>query len=570
MTPIRALFRLLSEAPLGKTLTLLFLMALVSLTEGIGIVMLVPLLAAMGGGGAPSKLSSQVSILLESIGFGTSLGALLVVFLLLVLARSILLYVQRVQTAAFQYRLIDGLRLRCFRALLSAEWRWLSTKRASDQANTLQNGISLIAAGLQQALALIVTLFTVAAYTLAALFLSWQVALAAFGCGLLILFAFSGHRARATALGQDIIAANQSMQASVQEGLAGIRITKILQNEKRHVTAFGDVLGRLRAQQIRFVAATNEAQILVQCVGATLVAGLVYVGVSWWDVPVGGLLTITVVLARLVPMLGAAQQQAHHWLYAVPALAELDELLAECATAAEPSETDPTSSRLLSRSIVLKNVSLTYPSRDVPALEGVSFTIPARTTTAIIGASGAGKSSLADILTGLIEPDSGALLVDGVRINGSARRSWQRSVAYVQQDAFLFHDTIRNNLNWSFQDASEADLIASLRLASAEFVFDLPQGLDSVVGDGGVRLSGGERQRLALARALLAKPALLILDEATSALDLANELAVRNAISELRGDLTIVVIGHRLAMVDDADQVIRLEQGRIKPFDVAA
>jgi ATP-binding cassette, subfamily C, bacterial len=570
MNPARALGRLLREVPLRATVTLLVLMALVSLTEGIGIVMLVPLLDSMSGSADPSGISRQLDGILNGVGFERSLGSVLSIFLALVVARSLLLYLQQTRSAAYQYRVIDGLRLRCFDALLSAQWRWLSARRTSDHANILLTGISRIGVGLQHALALIISLFTLAAYTLAAMLLSWQVALAACGCGLLVLLAFSGHRQRATALGQDIGVANQAMQAGVQEGLASIRLTKILQNESHHLAAFGEIVGDLRQQLLRFVAATSAAQTLLQVAGAALLAGLIYVGVAWWQVPVAALLTITLVLARLIPMLGAAQQQAHHWLYAVPALAELDALLAEAGIAAEPVERTDGPAWALDRALVLDSVSLTYLDRDNPALRGVSCTIAARTTTAIIGASGAGKSSLADILTGLVEADAGTLHVDGVRVTGAARRGWQRAVAYVQQDAFLFHDSIRNNLTWAFPGASEADLAAALQLASAEFVHALPRGLDTVVGDGGVRLSGGERQRIALARALLGKPALLILDEATSALDAANEIAVRRAITRLHGNLTIIVIGHRLAMLEEADQVIHLERGQIKSIGLAA
>jgi ATP-binding cassette subfamily C protein len=180
-----------------------------------------------------------------------------------------------------------------------------------------------------------------------------------------------------------------------------------------------------------------------------------------------------------------------------------------------------------------------------------------------MGPSGAGKSTLADVLMGLLTLDSGGLRVDGTEISGHRRMAWRRSVAYVPQEVFLFHDSIRNNLAWGKQDASEADMVAALGRAAAEFVFDLPNGLDTVVGDGGVRLSGGERQRIALARALLKKPSLIILDEATSALDMDNEARVRRAIEGLHGDLTVVIIGHRLPTLEHADQVVRLDQGRI-------
>jgi ATP-binding cassette subfamily C protein len=131
----------------------------------------------------------------------------------------------------------------------------------------------------------------------------------------------------------------------------------------------------------------------------------------------------------------------------------------------------------------------------------------------------------------------------------------------VPQEVFLFNDSIRNNLLWGYAQANETDLIQVLKWAAADFVFQLPQGLDTVVGDAGVLLSGGERQRLALARALLTRPSLLILDEATSALDTENEARIRTAIENLHGDLTVVIIGHRLPTLEHADQVVILKDG---------
>ena len=143
------------------------------------------------------------------------------------------------------------------------------------------------------------------------------------------------------------------------------------------------------------------------------------------------------------------------------------------------------------------------------------------------------------------------------------RRHWRGAVAYVEQEAFLFHDTIRNNLLFARPGASEAELEAALSAACANFVFDFADGIDTVVGDRGARLSGGERQRIALARALLMQPALIILDEATSALDEENESAILAALAKLRDRMAIVVIGHRPAMIEIADSVVLLEAGRI-------
>jgi ATP-binding cassette subfamily C protein len=197
-------------------------------------------------------------------------------------------------------------------------------------------------------------------------------------------------------------------------------------------------------------------------------------------------------------------------------------------------------------------------------LDGVSLTIPAGRTSAIVGPSGGGKTTIADLIIGLLTPDEGRVVVDGVPLGPERMRSWRAQIGYVVQDSFLFHDSIRANMLWADPDATDAEIWTALeQAAAADFVSALPDGLDAIVGDRGARLSGGERQRLTLARALLRKPALLVLDEATSAIDSENERKIQAAVEALHGVTTILVITHRLATIQGADNVFVIEGGRV-------
>ena len=199
-----------------------------------------------------------------------------------------------------------------------------------------------------------------------------------------------------------------------------------------------------------------------------------------------------------------------------------------------------------------------------PALKNVSLDVPAGKMTAIAGPSGAGKSTLADVLLGLLAPGGGEVCVDGVPLAGPNLHRWRRSVACVPQEPYLFHDTIRANLRWAQPEATEAEMWQALRLAAADgFVAALSDGLDTVTGDRGGRLSGGERQRIALARALMRRPTLLVLDEATGQLDAENERRILEALESLRGRTTVVAIAHRPALLEAADGIVRLESGRV-------
>jgi ATP-binding cassette subfamily C protein len=218
--------------------------------------------------------------------------------------------------------------------------------------------------------------------------------------------------------------------------------------------------------------------------------------------------------------------------------------------------------------IKFSGIRFRYDKKRGPnVLDGVELEIAAGSVVAIVGTSGAGKSTIADLLMGLQVPDAGNLTVDGQELSGPRLAAWRRSVAYIPQESFLFHQSIRANLLWSAPAASDADLRRVLALTGADVIIKtMPDGLDTMVGERGARLSGGERQRLILARALLRNPALLVLDEATSALDHESERAVWAVIDRVRGKTTVIVIAHRLSTLRSTDHVAVLDGGKIVQF----
>ncbi|AWK81694.1 lipid A ABC transporter ATP-binding protein/permease MsbA [Photobacterium damselae subsp. damselae] len=215
--------------------------------------------------------------------------------------------------------------------------------------------------------------------------------------------------------------------------------------------------------------------------------------------------------------------------------------------------------------VSVNNVTFTYPTKDTPALRNVSFDLPAGKTIALVGRSGSGKSTIANLMTRFYDIDSGEIQLDGINICDYELFNLREHVAVVSQNVHLFNDTIANNIAYASGDKySREDIERAATLAHAmDFVKDMDNGLDTVIGENGVSLSGGQRQRIAIARALLRNAPILILDEATSALDTESERAIQAALDELQKDRTALVIAHRLSTIEKADQILVVDEGEI-------
>ena len=246
----------------------------------------------------------------------------------------------------------------------------------------------------------------------------------------------------------------------------------------------------------------------------------------------------------------------------IDAFADMERFIEEAARSRLPNGTRPF--ERLHDSVRLDRVALVYDTIRGPALEGANLEIRRGEIVALVGASGAGKTSVLTLLMRFRDPTSGRVLVDGTDLRDYDVTSWRRRVAAVSQDIVLFNDTVRNNLCFGLGQVTDEALWAALRDASADdFVRDLPGELDAPLGDAGSKLSGGQRQRLALTRALLSDPEFLILDEATSHLDSITEATIRQTIESSRGRRSALIVAHRLSTVRNADRIYVLDQGRV-------
>lgn len=561
---LRAVASLSSRVPISKAVCVFLLMLVASATEGIGIILLVQLLSVIGGGTTDNPVIHGVVAALASLRIPTTEEGLLGAFVGLIVLQSILNFAREQAAARLQFEFVDGLRSSCFQALLAAEWRWIAPQRPADLANLILVEMSRVGVGAQAGLSLLATAVAATAYIVAALVIApIMTAIVLVSSGAIFLALGRLHR-EAYELGQLQGTANRSLLQTLQDSIGGIKLAKVLGNERHHLSLVNATVARVRYAQLSFTRNTSLSRAVFQVCGAGLLALYVYLGLRLLAVPLPELLTLVIVFARLMPLLMGAQQHLNRVINSLPAFTEIAAFLSTSEAARQPDSGSNSGPIPLSRAIELRDVTVTYPSREQPALSGVSLVVPAGQITAIMGPSGAGKSTLADVIMGLLTPDGGQLLVDGRPVSGAERHGWMRSIAYMPQEIFLFPGTIRDNLVWAKTGIDDTSLEMALRRAAADFVLALPDGLDTMIGQGGAGLSGGERQRVALARALLQQPTLLVLDEATSALDKSNAERVLDAVVALRGRMTVILIGHSEAAAEIADQVVVLRAGRVE------
>ncbi|MEI6030884.1 MAG: ABC transporter ATP-binding protein [Synechococcaceae cyanobacterium ELA739] len=371
-------------------------------------------------------------------------------------------------------------------------------------------------------------------------------------------------RIRTNAYERQVVAVE--IGSRITENIQGLRLLHTSGGLKAAATYFESLLGedeRVKRRSARLETIISPLSALLPIVAIALIAAFsVVVFANRASGVLPSLVTFVLALQRLNVRLSALANLATGYASSTAQVKRLNTILADSDK--QFVRQGGLSFKRLQGDIRLANVSLRYSS-DLPyALQGIELVIPKGQTVALVGASGAGKSSIADLLVGLYVPSQGAILIDGMDLRELDLASWQQHLGVVSQDTFLFNATIAQNIAYGSPHADPQAIEDAARMAQAAgFIEALPNGYDTLVGERGYRLSGGQRQRLSLARALLRQPELLILDEATSALDSQSERLVQEALESFEHGHTVLVIAHRLSTIVNADLICVMEQGRI-------
>ena len=538
------------------------------LTAALSVLLLVPLLGAVGVG-TGNGLQRWVRGIFEAIGVRPTLTAVIALYVAVVAVGAVLGAHQSILSTRYRLEFVDRLRSRLYGAVAHAEWRHLMSIRQADVMTVLTANVNAVGSSAQAVLITVSNVIVVCALLVAAAVISPLLTAFAIASGIALQVVVWPFVRRSRRIGAELVVANRAVGRRATHFLAALKLAKAYGREDQHVASFKRALATARGLQIESARANGYATAVQTILTALLLGVTVVVAFSGFHVPIRSLLVVALVFSRVVAQVTSTQGSFQQLAQGLPAFEEITTLMTSCEKVEEAS---PTARRLprrigIGEGLRLEDVRFAYPQGAIDrpaALRGVSLEIPAGSMVALAGPSGAGKTTIADLIAGLIMPTEGAVWVGDRLLTPETVLGWRSSLAMVPQDPFLFHDTIRANLLWACGEATEREMWEALRMSAvADFVEDLPDRLDAVVGDRGMRLSGGERQRIALARALLRNPDLLILDEATSSLDTESERAIRTALAELRGQTTVLVIAHRLAAATEADQIVVLEAGLV-------
>lgn len=546
-------------------------MLFISFIEGIGIYLIVPLLGVIGVFNFSIDGIPIVSGLLERLEQSSvqlNLTIVLLIYLVLIIGQALLQRNQAIMSTKLQQSYIQDLRKETYRALLQSQWSFFLGKRKSDFNEILSTQLIKVSHGVATLIGLSTNLVFTAIQIVFALWLSVEMTAIILITGTLLMLFSRRYMNKSRKLGAKANELSQSYFAGLTDHFNGIKDIKSNRLEHSHIQWFYDLCAKMEKNYIQFVRVNSSSQVLYKTVSAVLVVFFVYAAIGWLKVGAEQLILIVLIFSRLWPRFMGIQSSLEQFMTSYPSFKILYDLQRECAANEDLSvsrDAPLKPSVHMKIGLECRNVYYRYDaSQSSYALSNINIEIPSNQMTAIVGKSGAGKSTLLDLLMGLIEPEKGEVLIDNKPLSSEEIRALRASIGYVAQDPFLFNGSLKDNLRMVDPDATDEQLWNALKFsASDEFVRKLPQQLDTIIGDRGIRLSGGERQRIVLARAILKRPAVLVLDEATSALDSENEHKIKEALDRLKGTMTIIVIAHRLSTIRNADQVIVLDKGEV-------
>lgn len=560
---LRSLF-LLQKIP--KAYLLLFLILLAGIAEGIGLSVLVPLASTLTSGAdlkvLPAPFNS-IERIFNYFSLAPSFEMLSIVTFFIMLSSFFLIYVQDIAIAKARANLLEEMRNRAQKLIFNSKWEYWSNYTSGDIANIVLHESEKGSESLLALVNLVAISVQLTIYLIVAFLLSWKmtlVALVVIGVAAILAIRLIKNVRKYGKLTAD---SNTSYSKYFIEFMRGAKLVKAIGVEpvihqqlsnlnNLSATTFQKIMANSSKMRFELQALIGFAMILV-----------LYTAVSVLHLETAIILVFMLIVMRLAPKFVVLQGQYHSFSAHYPSYELFENTLKKCEEYQEENQERKINFDERLNTISFQNVSYAYPTRAALVVNKVNFKINAKDFIALVGRSGSGKTTTLDLIMGLISPLSGKIEFNQKDLRQLERKSIQKKIGYVSQESIFFSGTILENLKFGFEVSSDK-IWNALEIAQlSEMVKNLPEGLETQVGEAGMMLSGGQKQRLAIARALIREPELLVLDEATSALDSESEQAFQKSIDSVAKHFTIIVVAHRLSTIKKATKILVFDEGKI-------
>ncbi len=536
------------------------------LLEAVGVNALIPLFSFFIGGEdrlGTDFITSSLQNVFAFFHLPFSLPVILIficaMFVLKALVGFCFDYVRVNIRTEYERSMMDSL----YRDTLAADWSYLSKQKLGHLETVIVTDVHMSGGLLETIARTIGVVSAFLMYLIVAVSISKTVTAVTLVLGAVIFLIFKPLLFKLRRFSEQTEHLNKEVSHHVNESISGMKVIKALGNEAAFIKTSSSYFSLLQRLQMRAFTVQNISGSFIQPIGVIFISAVVAFAYYQTSYNLGALAAIIYLIQKMfgyVQSLQAFAQQISGTVPFVQGVLNYKEQASRFLEVKKGSGGVPFS---FAGELAFENVSFAY-DRGQSVLGDVSFKIKKGSMVGIIGKSGAGKTTVFDLLLRLLNPSQGRIAIDGVDASTVSLSEWRNKLIYVPQDPFLLHDTIYNNIVFFGENISRADVENAAKAAHLEeFISELPKGYETLVGERGMRLSGGQRQRIAIARALVRHPEVLLLDEATSALDAESEKYIRQAIEGLKGKMTIIIIAHRLSTVAESDNLIVLEKGRI-------
>ncbi|MGF7161738.1 ATP-binding cassette subfamily C protein [Rhodoligotrophos appendicifer] len=541
---------------------ILFCLILAGMSEAVSLGALLPTISQIGGGASEhtSALNRFVLETLLSAGITPTLGNLILVVSGALIVKAVLSFAA-LSYAGMSIAVVPAnLRTQLLNQLMEARWSYFVNQRIGRIANAISNDATRAGDAYYVAAKFVSAIAQSSVYIIVSLLISWKLALAGLVVGLILMLSLNVLVQVSRRAGSRQTDRTSELVTYVSDAFANIKPLKSMNRQAPFSALFASKIRSLRRALIKKVFAKNGLTYGEEVLTAIMLGASVYLAADVWEIPLAELVVMGILFYQVISVTGKIQQYYQNAVELESAYWRIYELIDETAEQREPDT--GTVIPTLRQAVVFDDVSFSYGER--PVVEHVDLSINAGEITVLQGPSGAGKTTLMDLLIGLYHPSSGRVMIDGVSILDVRVSAWRSMIGYVPQEISLLHGSISDNITLGDKSITRAQIMRALEKAgAADFIDELPHHIDTVVGERGTKLSGGQRQRIALARALVTDPKLLILDEVTSALDPETELEICRNIQMLGGEYTIAAITHRPAWTAIATRLYQVSAGRV-------